>query len=231
MKAIIAVSVLVVVLAVIFIVVNKDGGTSSASSKTIETYLLDCVDTSPSNPTTPVTNKEWHIRLYSLLDPDTWLTFYRLTSENIAAIYMMKGLPEPDKIDVTLFAHDKERGTRPLRFLEDALAVAKQNSDKQIVIAFFTDGQNDYQSDEKSLYRVCRNLIEQPNVVRIGIFGLDPIDKRKVADWNSWFAGTDKVIICTRMLGSTEQGIGRFCDEINQEAAVTAARMHAKGGK
>jgi hypothetical protein len=168
------------------------------------------------------------MRLYSQLPSNAWLVACKLSKVCTVPINMRKGLPQPEEISgmefIDLFAPDQERGTRPLRFLEYALSLAKQYPDRQFIITFFTDGENDYKEDSDALQVVCQNLIDQPNVVNIGLFGLDEITTTKGADWNGWFHGSSKAIVATSLLGCTERGINQLCDE-----AETILRANQKG--
>lgn len=223
--------VLVVIVILIYLLRWPPTGPSAVSS-----VVIDGNDISHSANKLCQSSKSWHLRLYNQLDPNSQLTFCQLASDNIPVVVMRHGLPQPDEFAMGfsgLLASDKRKGTRPLRFLEYVLALSKQYSEKQFVIAFFTDGQNDYREDDRLLEEVCGAIVQQPNIVRIGMFGLDPLDKRKVADWCGWFKGSDKAIICTRALKSTEMGINQFCNEVNRELMrlARAKKNERKGGK
>jgi len=184
-------------------VVLEQGNDISISAKEL------CVNVQP-----------WTRRLYGQLEPSSWLTASCLSKENKIVINMNEGLPQPDVIASVafkqLFAPNQDKGTRPLRFLEHALASAKMYPDKLFVVVFFTDGENDYQEDNGALKIVCQNLIDQPNVVRVALLGLDKVDASSGADWSSWFHGSDKAIIATSAIGCTEATIDHLCSDVKE---------------
>lgn len=131
-------------------------------------------------------------------------------------------LPSPERVQQEfpkLLAPDCQRGTRPLTALQYACQFARRYKGWLIAVVLFTDGENDYRTDTQELRRACRDLISMPNVLRVGLFGLDPLDHRRVADWESYFDGSAKTMICTRHLGNTEEGINQFCKLFNREVS------------
>lgn len=176
--------------------------------------------------------KNWTLRLFGQSRPDSELTICRLSSQNIASIIFRRGLPEPDDVATEefrrIFSPGTERGTRPLLFLQYALKAAKDNPKKTFVITFFTDGENDYRGDCPVLQAVCADLVAQKNILRIGLLGLDPLDNQKVADWETWFAGSNKVIYATHTTDCTDQAIDRLCAEAGK-AAKEFAQSGAEG--
>jgi len=162
----------------------------------------------------------WIIRLFSQYEADANLVFCRMAVKTVPFV-TRKGLPTPEELKSgglkDLLALEQVPGTRPLTAIEFGLNYARQNSSRPIAIVIFTDGENDYPGNKPRLEQACKELASSPNILRIGLFGLDPLDPDKVADWNRYFSNCSKVLICTRYLGSTEQGLNQFCELVEKD--------------
>ena len=199
-----------------------------------EIVLILCFDISASAQDLEAKIRDWTLRFFGQSDPDSELTVCQLSTECVPVIYMMKGLPQPDDVVSgdfrEFYTPGQEKGTRPLRFLEYALAEARKYPDKLFVVCFFTDGENDFPGDNQALETVCQNLVMQENVIQIGFLGLEPLDNRNVPDWSGWFGTSDKVIIATCKLNCTDQAIDQLCTKA-RELQKTFSEKTDKGGK
>ncbi len=156
----------------------------------------------------------WGIRLFQQVPTNARFVMCRMSRQTVTVVNFSP-LPKPETIQQDfpkLLSPDKHKGTRPLSAIQYACQFAQRYKGWLIAVAMFTDGQNDYPSDTQELQNACRALVAKPNVVRVGLFGLDPLDRRSVADWENHFNGSSKVTICTRHLGNTEDGINEFCE-------------------
>ncbi|MDH7601743.1 MAG: hypothetical protein QHI38_06300 [Armatimonadota bacterium] len=168
----------------------------------------------------------WGIRLFSQAPPDAKVVVCRMSRDTVTVVNFTR-LPAPEKVQQDfpqLLSVEKQRGTRPLTGVRYACQFAQRYKDWLVAVAMFTDGQNDYPADMQELRDACRALVAMPNVVRIGLFGLDPLDRKSVADWEGCFSGSAKVMICTRHLGNTEEGIGEFCKLFGKDIITSRAK-------